>query len=88
MEILTPSTEIKDGKIARFFFRAALSLFFFGGGWGWGRDLLFYLVLSKIGGLEFLSIFLGKQITFILSPFYITSFGVGTIYNTKETTTI
>ena len=32
MEILTPSTEIKDGKIARFFFRAALSLFFFGGG--------------------------------------------------------
>ena len=91
MEILTPSTEIKDGKIARFFFRAALSLFFFGGGggwWGWGRDLLFYFVLSKIGGLEFLSIFLGKQITFILSPFYITSFGVGTIYNTKETTTI
>ena len=87
MEILTPSTEIKDGKIARFFFRAALSLFFLGG-WGWGRDLLFYFVLSKIGGLEFLSIFLGKQITFILSPFYITSFGVGTIYNTKETTTI
>ena len=32
MEILTPSTEIKDGKIARFFFRAASSLFFFGGG--------------------------------------------------------
>ena len=32
MEILTPSTEIKDGKIARFFFRAALSLFFLGGG--------------------------------------------------------
>ena len=88
MEILTPSTEIKDGKIARFFFRAASSLFFFGGGRGWGRDLLFYFVLSKIGGLEFLSIFLGKQITFILSPFYITSFGVGTIYNTKETTTI
>ena len=88
MEILTPSTEIKDGKIARFFFRAASSLFFLGGGWGWGRDLLFYFVLSKIGGLEFLSIFLGKQITFILSPFYITSFGVGTIYNTKETTTI
>ena len=88
MEILTPSTEIKDGKIARFFFRAASSLFFFGGGGGGGRDLLFYFVLSKIGGLEFLSIFLGKQITFILSPFYITSFGVGTIYNTKETTTI
>ena len=89
MEILTPSTEIKDGKIARFFFRAALSLFFLGGGGGgWGRDLLFFFVLSKIGGLEFLSIFLGKQITFILSPFYITSFGVGTIYNTKETTTI
>ena len=87
MEILTPSTEIKDGKIARFFFRAALSLFFWGG-WGWRRDLLFYFVLSKIGGLEFLSIFLGKRITFILSPFYITSFGVGTIYNTKETTTI
>ena len=36
MEILTPSTEIKDGKIARFFFRAALSLFFFGGGGGGG----------------------------------------------------
>ena len=90
MEILTPSTEIKDGKIARFFFRAALSLFFLGGGGGGGGggDLLFYFVLSKIGGLEFLSIFLGKQITFILSPFYTTSFGVGTIYNTKETTTI
>lgn len=87
MEILTPSTEIKDGKIARFFFRAALSLFFWGGG-GWGRGLLFYFILSKIGVLEFLSIFLGKQITFILSPFYITSFGAGTIYNTKETTTI
>lgn len=37
MEILTPSTEIKDGKIARFFFRAALSLFFFGGGVGVGE---------------------------------------------------
>ena len=36
MEILTPSTEIKDGKIARFFFRAALSLFFFFGGGGVG----------------------------------------------------
>ena len=34
MEILTPSTEIIDGKIARFFFRAALSLFFLGGGGG------------------------------------------------------
>ena len=37
MEILTPSTEIKDGKIARFFFRAASSLFFFGGGVGVGE---------------------------------------------------
>ena len=36
MEILTPSTEIKDGKIARFFFRAALSLFFWGSGGGGG----------------------------------------------------
>ena len=70
------------------FFLSRGFIFVFLGGWGWGRDLLFYFVLSKIGGLEFLSIFLGKQITFILSPFYITSFGVGTIYNTKETTTI
>ena len=48
MEILTPSTEIKDGKIARFFFRAALSLFFLGGGGGWGVGegfaVLFYSV--------------------------------------------
>ena len=46
MEILTPSTEIKDGKIARFFFRAALSLFFFlgGGGGGEGFAVLFFSV--------------------------------------------
>ena len=45
MEILTPSTEIKDGKIARFFFRAALSLCFWGG-WGVGEGfaVLFYSV--------------------------------------------
>ena len=44
MEILTPSTEIKDGKIARFFFRAALSLFFGGVGVGEGFAVLFYSV--------------------------------------------
>ena len=31
--------------------------------------------------------FLGEQITFVVSPFYIASFGVGTIYSTKENIT-
>ena len=44
MEILTPSTEIKDGKIARFFFRAALSLFFFGGGVGGGGGICCFIL--------------------------------------------
>lgn len=44
MEILTPSTEIKDGKIARFFFRAALSLFFLGGGVGGGGGICCFIL--------------------------------------------
>ena len=48
MDILTPSTEIKDGKIARFFFRAALSLFFFGGGGGGGGICCFILFCPRL----------------------------------------
>ena len=43
MEILTPSTEIKDGKIARFFFRAAL-FFFWGGGAGGGGGICCFIL--------------------------------------------
>ena len=47
MEILTPSTEIKDGKIARFFFRAALC-FFLGGGGGGGGICCFILFCPRL----------------------------------------